>query len=73
MKSIIFSLLVVVQTIFLVSSAHATNTDILFILDGSGSMKERIKGEAKIDSARNGLRTALAEIPKEDMVGLRIY
>jgi hypothetical protein len=48
-------------------------TDILFLLDGSGSMKEKIGGETKIESARKGLRTALGEISKDSFAGLRIY
>lgn len=49
------------------------DTDILFLLDVSGSMKEAIQGEPKIDAARNALLNAVVQIPDDANVGLRMY
>lgn len=48
-------------------------TDVLFIVDSSGSMKSTIGGKMKIDSAREGAIAALSDIPAGSHVGLRVY
>jgi hypothetical protein len=54
--------------------ALQSNTPIEFIIDYSGSMKEKIEGPAsKIDIARKVMRDVLAKLPDDTTVGLRVY
>lgn len=48
-------------------------TDIEFVLDISGSMKQKLGGETQIESARKALLKSLDEIPKNQMVAVRVY
>jgi hypothetical protein len=48
-------------------------SDLLFVLDASGSMAKRNNGETQIDTARKSLKSALTEIPADINVGLRVY
>jgi len=48
-------------------------TDIEFILDVSGSMEKQLDGEKQLDSARNALKKALADIPPGQLVAIRAY
>jgi len=51
----------------------ADDTYVLFMLDSSGSMADRIDGRAKLDIAKESLSSVLSEIPDEISVGLRVY
>lgn len=51
----------------------AADTDVEFILDISGSMQQKLGGEAQIDSARKALMSALNEIQPSQLVALRVY
>ncbi|MGA3168589.1 MAG: VWA domain-containing protein [Terriglobia bacterium] len=54
--------------------ALQSSTPIEFIIDYSGSMKEKIEGPAsKIDIARKVMRDVLAKLPDDSTVGLRVY
>lgn len=55
------------------SPAQAAASDILFILDGSGSMWGQIDGTAKIDTARTTLRALLDDVPADARLGLITY
>jgi len=46
---------------------------ILFILDFSGSMVEKINGTPKVDLMLQTMREILSQIPPETSVGLRVY
>jgi Mg-chelatase subunit ChlD len=53
--------------------AAAADTNILFILDASGSMYGKVGDEAKIVVAKRELRNLLAELPGDAQVGLMTY
>ena len=55
-----------------VSLAKAA-TDIEFVLDLSGSMKQKLGAETQMESARKALLKSLDEIPKNQMVAVRVY
>ena len=48
-------------------------SDILFILDASGSMNAQLEGESQIAAAKKAINAALPEIPSTENVGLRVY
>ncbi|MEM8837894.1 MAG: VWA domain-containing protein [Pseudomonadota bacterium] len=61
---------------FGVSTANAnvsSQSDILFILDGSGSMWGQIDGVAKIDTAKATLTKMLSDVPQSARLGLMTY
>ena len=51
---------------------HAAS-NVLFILDGSGSMWGQVDGVAKIDTAKKVLTGLLKDLPKETNAGLMVY
>ena len=53
--------------------ARAAGSDILFVLDGSGSMWGQIDGVAKIETARETLTRLLNDVPGESRLGLMTY
>ena len=53
--------------------ARAEGSDILFVLDGSGSMWGQIDGVAKIETARETLSRLLNDLPGEARLGLMAY
>ena len=55
------------------TSSLAAPTDILFILDGSGSMWGQIDGEAKISTAKSTLTQLMDDVPTQARVGLMTY
>ncbi|WKZ56654.1 MAG: VWA domain-containing protein [Bdellovibrionota bacterium] len=65
-------ILAVSLSLALSAVAHAA-TDVLFLLDVSGSMRASVQGEVKIDSARKALLGALSEVPEGSHVGIRLY
>ena len=52
---------------------HNDNEQILFIVDLSNSMNERLGRSTKIDVALTTMREILQLIPKTTAVGLRVY
>ncbi|MBL7662001.1 VWA domain-containing protein [bacterium] len=57
----------------LISSTTLAQTDVLFILDASGSMTQVTGGTKQIDAAKQAITGALGEIPEGTPVGLRVY
>ena len=51
----------------------ADPTATIIILDASGSMRERIKGEAKIDIAKRAVRELVGGLPAAARLGLVVY
>jgi Ca-activated chloride channel family protein len=51
----------------------ATPTNVLFILDSSGSMWERVDGQPKVTTAKKVLNDLLAHLPPQTRVGLMTY
>ncbi len=49
------------------------DSQILFIVDFSNSMNDTIRGQSKLDIARNTLSEIVPKIPKNVKTGLRIY
>jgi Mg-chelatase subunit ChlD len=47
--------------------------NVVFVLDDSGSMAQRISGKSKIDIAKEVLGTLAGQIPPDVQVGLRVY
>lgn len=54
-------------------TAQSTQTNILFILDASGSMAESISGGVKMDLAKQSLKKYAESLPTETNVGLMVY
>ncbi len=55
----------------MVSSASASN--LLFILDASGSMWGKVDGTPKIATAKQALSTLIGDLPADAKVGLMVY
>ncbi|MTI42502.1 von Willebrand factor type A domain-containing protein [Roseibium hamelinense] len=55
------------------AAAQASSTDILFILDGSGSMWGQIDKVAKITTAKDTLSRLIDDVPEGARVGLMTY
>ena len=55
------------------ATAQASSTDILFILDGSGSMWGQIDKVAKITTAKDTLSRLVDDVPEGARVGLMTY
>ena len=53
--------------------ASASSSDILFILDGSGSMWGQIDGVAKIETAKGTLTKLMDEVPADSRLGFMTY
>jgi hypothetical protein len=47
--------------------------NVLFILDGSGSMQGQVEGKPKIDIAKQVLAALLKDLPADTKVGLMVY
>lgn len=54
-------------------TAQSIQTNILFILDASGSMAESISGGIKMDLAKQSLKKYTESLPTETNVGLMVY
>lgn len=54
-------------------AGHAADNDILFILDGSGSMWGQIDGVAKIQTAKNTMSAMIDDLPASARIGLMTY
>ncbi len=52
---------------------EAGPVNILFVLDASYSMKEKLSGEMKMSAAKEVLQNALARIPNSVNLGLRVF
>ena len=57
----------------LAGNASAAPSDILFVLDGSGSMWGQIEGVAKIDTAKKTLTRLMNDVPAEARLGFMTY
>ncbi len=53
--------------------ASATPSDILFVLDGSGSMWGQIDGVSKIQTAKETMQSLMDDVPSEARLGLMTY
>lgn len=53
--------------------AFADAANVLFILDGSGSMQAKVEGRSKIEVARTVLGTLVKSLPPDVRVGLETY
>ena len=54
-------------------TVQSTQTNILFILDASGSMAESISGGIKMDLAKQALKKYAESVPAGTNVGLMVY
>lgn len=73
LRKLILGLLVVSLSCVTFPFRGFAATDVEFVLDISGSMKQKLNGETQIDSARRALNNALKEISPESLVALRVY
>lgn len=55
------------------SPSFATPSDILFILDGSGSMWGQIDGTSKIQTAKETMNGLLDSVPQDARIGIMTY
>lgn len=61
------------MAVSLISAAAQAKTDIEFILDGSGSMREAMGASNKMDVAKQSIKTALDTVSGDSFVALRVY
>jgi Ca-activated chloride channel family protein len=55
------------------AAGPAASTPTIIILDASGSMRERIKGETKIEIAKRAVRELVGALPADARLGLVVY
>ena len=66
-------IVLIVYLCFALPAFGAAGTNVLFILDASGSMWGQVDGVAKIKTAREALSKLLTDIPPETNLGLLSY
>lgn len=66
-------LLALLAALIVAPPALAADTNVLFILDGSGSMWERVDGQPKIVTAKAVLDKVLSTLPSGTAMGLMTY
>lgn len=71
-RILLFGILIV-YLCFALPTFSAAGTNVLFILDASGSMWGQVDGVAKIKTAREALSKLLTDIPPETNLGLLSY
>ncbi len=71
--SLLMSSALILGTISSTAPAATNNSDILFILDGSGSMWAKIDGVSKIATAKNAMTELLDSVPANARIGLMTY
>lgn len=57
----------------MMTTAASANSDMLFILDGSGSMWGQIEGVAKIQTAKDTMSKLMDDMPSDARIGLMTY
>lgn len=67
------SLFTLAVTLSVPASAQEENSNLVFVLDGSGSMWGRVDGEMKIVEAKQVMADLLADVPENVDVGLVSY
>ena len=72
---VLFAALAFVAPYFVqaIEPVSAVNADVEFVLDLSGSMRQKLGNETQIESARKALEQALAELPPQQLVAVRTY
>ncbi len=55
-----------------ISQAHA-DTNIMFIVDASGSMKEKVEDQTRMEAAKDVLGKTLEHMPEDANLGLMVY
>ena len=59
--------------LLLVTTNAFANTNILFIVDASGSMKEKVGDQTRMDAAKDVLGKTLGSMPEDANLGLLVY
>jgi len=59
--------------LFAVGSAFAASRSVLFIMDGSGSMKGKLGDQTKMQAAKEVFKSLLTDLPENINVGLMAY
>ncbi|MED4851662.1 VWA domain-containing protein [Caldifermentibacillus hisashii] len=49
------------------------NLNVVFIIDASGSMAQKINGKEKMTSAKDSILNFVSKLPKDAKVGIRVY
>lgn len=57
----------------LMASTAMANPNIMFIVDASGSMKEKVEGKSRMDAAKEVLIRTLEKMPEDANLGLMVY
>ena len=75
MKKMLISakMFLLVLVVFFVNTPILASSNVLFILDGSGSMWGQLDGTAKIETAKKVMSSLLSDLPKNVNVGLMAY
>lgn len=58
---------------FAQSGPSKVESDLLFILDASGSMQAQMQGKSMMDWAKAAIKSSLTSVPQSAYVGLRVY
>ena len=56
-----------------VTTAFADTTNVVVVLDASGSMRQQIEGSTKMDIAKDAIRDVIRTLPRNVRLGLRVY
>ena len=67
------ALSLIAVSLFYAKCCYAQSTNILYIIDSSGSMAKELNGTKQIDAAKNALVSGLLKVPSSTKVALRIY
>lgn len=64
---------VIVLVLFLIPPVYASSNSVLFIIDSSGSMSQKLGGETRLDAAKRVFSDLINGLPSEINVGLEVY
>jgi len=71
---LLLCLVLVASAAWLTPPAPAADpAKLVLVLDSSGSMKDKVGGQAKISIAKASLRSVIKKLPADAPVGLRVY
>jgi hypothetical protein len=72
-RASIYFFLAIVALIFAPLSANAQKNNVLFIVDFSGSMNEKVSGEQKVVAAKKAFRETMLQLEPSTNVGLMVF
>ena len=72
-SGLMFFIPVILLLLFFSQDVFADTTNVMIVLDASGSMGEKIEGQTKLDIAKKVIHDVLLTLPPDVRVGLRVY